>query len=221
MAETFEKPKKFTQEWFSYIWCYYKYHILASLIAVLLIVVTIFEVATTVKPDGTVYYVASNSIHTETEQKILKKLSEEFPDFNGDGKTYIAFTQMNFTPEIIADSELSNAMRSKMMTTLASDDGMLYILDEPLLKDVLSLKPAQNAFMEVADWSGVKDESLLYQSENGIYGVCLSESRFFRELGIDASGLYLVVRKNYKPENKKLIKTHADCVELANLLLEN
>lgn len=221
MAEVFEKPKKFTKPWFSYIWGYYKVHFACVLFALVLVVITIVDVVSKVDYDLNINYIATNEMYLETEETMEKAFSERTEDVNQDGEVHASVTQINFVPDAMQDSEQFMALDGKLTGTLASKDEMLYIFDEMMLKDVLSMEQAEGIFLEVDEWcTEEKDQDLLYEFSGGVFAISLKNSALFKELGIDTSELYLAVRMNYRPDDKELEKKQKSAIKLANAIIK-
>lgn len=219
MAEVFEKPKKFTAEWFSYIWDYYKIPIVSVVAAIALLVITVCEIKNTVHYDVSVNYVASDMFADESTERFTESASAAIEDSNGDGEKHVSFTQLNFTPDAMQNAEQLYALENKLMAFLASEDEMLFVFDKMLLDDVLNMHAAEGIFVPVSQWCdmSVSDE-LLYYHENEPCAVSLTDSTFMKNLGLDASGMYLAVRMNYKQNDEELEKRYANCVALANAI---
>lgn len=221
MAEHFEKPKAFTTAWFSYIWHYYKVHILCVLAAIFLIVITVAEIINTKEYDMHINYIATNMISAKTEERFINAAEEHVSDITGDNEVHLSLTQINFTPEAMQDGNQMMALENKLMTAFASSDEMLYLFDEMMLRDVLSIDATEGVFIPVSSWCETnvqKDE--LYVHENEACAVKLSNSTLFQQLGVDTSDMYVAVRMNYKPEDETLNKILNNCKNLANALLQ-
>lgn len=221
MAEVFEKPKKFTKPWFSYIWGYYKVHFACILFALVLVVITVVDSVTKINYDLNVSYIATNAMYQETEETLETAFSEYAEDINEDGETHVSFLQLNFVPEAMQDAQQFMALENKMMATLASEDEMLYIFDEMMYKDVVSMDETEGIFLEVDDWCTENiSEDVRYEFSGGVYAVSLKNSAVFKKLGIDSSDLYLAVRMNYQPGKEELEKKHAASIKLANAIVK-
>lgn len=221
MAEVFEKPKKFTKPWFSYIWGYYKVHFACILFALILVVITVVDSITKVNYDLNLNYIATNAMYLETEETMEAAFSARSEDINRDGENHVSLSQINFLPEAMQDAQQFVALENKMMATLASEDEMLYIFDEMMLKDVISMDETEGIFLEVDDWCTEKiSDDARYTFGGGVYAVSLKNSAILKELGIDSSELYLAVRMNYQPGNKELEKKHAASIKLANAIIK-
>ena len=221
MAERIDKPKKFSSGWFRYVWDYYKVHILVTIAVVALAAVTVAEVMNTVRYDVNVNYIASNVLSFEVSDNLANKAAEQVEDSNGDGEKHVSVTQLNFTDEAMQNGSQIMALENKLMTVFASEDEMLFLFDETMLKKVLDMSATEGVFIPVSQWADTEiAEDLLYKYGGGIYGVNLKNSTILKELGIDVSGLYVAVKMNYKPEDEKLQKSFENCVVLANSLIK-
>lgn len=221
MAEMFEKPKKFSGEWFRYVWDYYKVHILVAVAVIALIAVTVVEVLNTVHYDVNINYIASNVLSFDVSDKLANKAAEQIEDGNGDGEKHVSVTQLNFTDEAMQNANQIMALENKLMTVFASEDEMMFLFDEAMLKDVLDMSATEGVFVPVSQWAdGDLSEELLYEYGGGVYAVNLKNSAILKEMGIDASDMFVAVRMNYKPEDEKLQKSFKNCVALANSLIK-
>lgn len=221
MAEMFEKPKKFSGEWFRYVWDYYKVHILVAVAVIALIAVTVVEVLNTVHYDVNINYIASNVLSFDVSDNLANKAAEQIEDGNGDGEKHVSVTQLNFTDEAMQNANQIMALENKLMTVFASEDEMMFLFDEAMLKDVLDMSATEGVFVPVSQWAdGDLSEELLYEYGDGIYAVNLKNSAILKEMGIDASDMFVAVRMNYKPEDEKLQKSFENCVALANSLIK-
>lgn len=221
MAEHFEKPKKFTAEWFGYIWHYYKVHFICIAIAIVLIAITVAEFVNAVRADVEVNYIATNVMEAETAEQLSQRMEEFVFDVNEDGKVHVPVAQLNFTRAAMQDGEQVMVLENKLMITFASPEQMLFIFDETMLEDVISMNAAEGIFVPVSQWCQKEvEESMLYSYNGENYAVNLSKSEILTQLGLDASNMYLAVRENYQPEDKTLQIKYEACVELANALVK-
>lgn len=221
MAETIVKPKRFTTEWFRYIWDYYKMHILVFLAVVVLGVITVVDIVNTVKYDLNINYVATNVFPIQSEPQLTETACEQIEDINSDGEQNVSFSQLNFTDEVLQDGNQVMTLENKRMILFASEDEMLYIFDEFMLKNSLDMSAAEGIFVPVQQWVNPKNANVsFYEYKDGMYAASLADSKLLTKLGVDSSDMYVVVRMNYFPENIELEKRYENCVTFANMLLE-
>ncbi len=219
MAEVFERPKKFTPEWFDYVWHYYKVPIISVAIAIFLLIITVVEIKNTIHYDVSVNYVATDMFADESVERFTEQASAAIEDSNNDGEKHASFTQVNFTLDAMQSAEHLTALENKLMALLASGEEMLFIFDKIMLDDVLNMHAAEGIFVPITEWcdAEISDEQLYYH-ENEPCAIALSGSTFMEKLGLDASGMYLAVRMNYKPDDTDLEKRYLNSVVLANAI---
>ena len=220
MAEQFEKPKKFSKEWFPYFWHYYKIHTISALLILVLGVITVVEFANKIIYDMSINYIATNMIAYETTEKIVQNAEKSIDDTSGDGEKHVSFAQLNFTPEAMQDLNQVTALENKLMSLFASTDEMLFIFDEMMLRDVLSMNATEGIFLPVKQWctQNVAEENL-FMFGNEAFAVKLTDGGLLNQMGIDASDMYVAVRMNYEPDNEKLNLMLQNCIKFANVLL--
>ena len=89
MAEKYgEVPPKFTKKWWEYFWDYYKWHVIITVVAVLIASVTIVQCATRQKYDMNVVY-AGHMNYSEEEINKLKEIISERISLNVYGRLFI------------------------------------------------------------------------------------------------------------------------------------
>lgn len=221
MAETIVKPKKFTVEWFRYIWDYYKVHMLVFLAVVVLAVIVIIDTVNTVQNDLNINYIATNVFPLQSGEQLVEMANARIEDVNNDEKQHVSFSQLNFTDEVLQDGNQIMTLENKRMILFASEDEMLYIFDEFMLKNSLDMPAAEGIFVPVQHWVTPENTNAsFYEHKEGTYAASLADSKLLAQLGVESSDMYVVVRMNYFPENVELEKRYENCVAFANMLLE-
>lgn len=213
MAEKFTLPKAFTKEWFGYVWDYYKYHIIAVIIAVVVIIFTVAEITGKIRYDANINYVSTDVIEIETSEKIANDCAEVALDTNGNDRVDISFTQLNFTEENTKDANLYIALNNRLMSTFMVEDEFIYIMDEKMMNEVLSLEATEGVFLFASDWA---DDI----TDGEVYGASLKDSTFLKKYGINTEELYILVRMNYKSDDKSLVVRHENAKKIANFILK-
>lgn len=222
MAEQFDKPKILTKNWFLYVCHYYKVHFICAVVAIALIAVTVVEMMNAVHYDANVNIVSARVITSDTVAKLSDHAKAYAMDINGDGETHVSVSQLAFTSDAMQDGTQMMALENKLMTLFASPDEMLFLFDEMMLRDVLSISATEGIFLPVDAWceSSVPDDQL-YVFENEPCAVKLTNSALLSQAGIDTSDMYVAVRMNYDSEDEQLDKTLKNCILLANALVKS
>ena len=218
MAEKYGTiPKRFTKEWWEYFWDYYKIHTIASIIVILLIVMTIYQVRTSPKYDFNITYTGSQMFFDDEVDQIKSNLEQYIDDIDGNGEKSIFFQQIVFEDDNNQEPQYQAAMLSKLQLEFVTNDTMLFIFDETK-KDNLFNEGLDGAFMNVNDWCDEKvSDELLFCNNNVPYAVRLDNSKFLSGLSVPSESLYIAVRANTKDSNNE---TYELSKKIANLLIK-
>ena len=218
MAEKYGTiPKRFTKEWWEYFWDYYKIHTIASIIVILLIVMTIYQVRTSPKYDFNITYTGSQMFFDDEVDQIKINLEQYIDDIDGNGEKSIFFQQIVFEDDNNQEPQYQAAMLSKLQLEFVTNDTMLFIFDETK-KDNLFNEGLDGAFMNVNDWCDEKvSDELLFCNNNVPYAVRLDNSKFLSGLSVPSESLYIAVRANTKDSNNE---TYELSKKIANLLIK-
>jgi len=214
VAEKIVLPKAFTKAWFSYIWDYYKYHILGVLAAVVVGIYTVVQIVTAVKYDLNINFIAKDIMTVEAGEKVVAACKNVCDDLDSNGEVNISFTQHNFTDEAMQDQELHTTLMNKMMSYFAADDELLYIVDDYMLTRILSLSQTEGIFIPVSEWANTGVE------EKNMYAASLKNSTVLENAMVDTSDMYLLVRMNYNENSEKLELKEENAIKIANFLIK-
>ena len=130
MAEKYgEVPPKFTKKWWEYFWDYYKWHVIITVVAVLIASVTIVQCATRPKYDMNVVY-AGHMNYSEEEINNLKEIiSERISDIDGNGENSVLLSTLVFADNA-GSEEYDYAIQTKLDLTFTDDCSFIYLMDK-------------------------------------------------------------------------------------------
>lgn len=181
-AETYEPappPREYTahekaQNW----WSYYKWLVFVGALAVVVIGITVWQIATQVKPDYYVGYVCPTELPVSTAAALQEQLAAYGEDRNGDGRVAVQLDQYMLTLSGPASGDpLEAAAQASGRTRLTSaldraEGAYIWLLADPEgFQDLTgALAPLDG---EAADWTGTvcrwQDCPLLTALELGDY----------------------------------------------------
>jgi hypothetical protein len=213
MAENFVLPKAFTKEWFSYVWDYYKYHILIGIAVIVLAIFTIVEITTAIKYDANINFVSTSVITQENADKITDACEIAGIDIDENDEVNISFSQLNFTEQNLRDPSLYWTMMNKLMATFATEEEYIYIMDEKMMNDIISMESTEGLFVPVDVWATTND------TENE-YGASLKNSTILQENGIDSSDMFIMIRECYNDNDKELKIKQENAIVIAKFLVK-
>ena len=104
MAEKYgEEPPKFTKKWWEYFWDYYKWHVIITVVAVLIASVTIVQCATRPKYDMNVVYAGHMNYSEEEINKLKEIISERISDIDGNGENSVLLSTLVFSYFVVSE----------------------------------------------------------------------------------------------------------------------
>lgn len=222
MAEVYgERPKRFTREWWSWFWMYYRLPVIITIVVVLGIALFAYQKATQIKYDLDIVYRSQTLYIGENgEKELVDALVPFMEDATGDGEINLFFNQMNLTS--VPEMEYTNVdVRMKHDAEFTNPTYFLYIYDKAEI-DVIELSYAfSEMFMPVSSWAEDLPEGKETRIGNdGVaYGVSLKDSKIMAECGIDSDDMYVFVRTDaIGKDNNEIAKTNA--MILANELIK-
>ena len=198
-----KKEKKEFQNWWENYWYYYKWHTIAGIFVLVVLIITITECAKTVKPDLGVSIVTKGMI-SEDYVDFDGHFDDKLIDINNDGKKHIGATKM-FVP-LEPQNEQDVAMMQKVTLEFAGGDSSLFIFD----KDNMDRYIKQDAFSPLdrfIDISNVPEERLLKNEQGMTVAISLKGCTKLQELGIlndDLYAAFLFVRDGWEKDEKRM-----------------
>lgn len=197
---------------------YYKFHILISIVAVIVIALTVRSFIYRVEPDITIGLIGE--VYTDGYNKLETKIKEKIPEIKE-----IAFDSAMVTDNYT--NEQSYANMSKAMVLLTASDTKLFLMNKyaynkyakdgafMALEDVakeLKIDVSKSDYLklrvvdEYEESTSVEEEPkvLKYRdAEPKLYGIDVTNSEFFKGIDIIGPEKILVIRVN--PEDTDLI----------------
>lgn len=221
MAEVYGvKPKKFTKDWWSYFWMYYKWQTIGITMVVVCIAVTLYQCATKPHYDTNINYVGSTCYTNETLSQLVDKLRPLVEDVDGDGEQSIFFQQLNIT-NAAGQEEIDYAMQTKHDIELSGEQSFLYLYDKEEAEIMMKREYAHETYMQVEDWAeGDISEDRMLKTDNGTFCAVSAEgSEILKDLQMDDSNLYIAVRRNYS-DSEVSAAAQRSAIAMANAILK-
>ncbi len=212
-------PPKFTKEWWSYFWEYYKIHTISAIAALLLVGMTVYQCETQTKYDLSISYIGTTPISEESEEKLKEQIAPSIDEITGNKNIDIFLMtygiDMGSTDNTSA--EYAYALNVKFMAELQSGTTDIYIMSK---SNAEKNSGYTDCFIDITTLSGSDD---VVRDETGkAVAVSLKDSRILKNSGIDSSDMYLMVRDLFEKnkDSKEYILNHENSLKAATLLLE-
>ncbi|MGN0164483.1 MAG: hypothetical protein ACI4EA_13050 [Candidatus Ornithomonoglobus sp.] len=218
-------PKKFTKEWWPYYWMYYKWHTIGVVFALVLIIVTLVQCATSEKYDVIVNYIGETYFEPETAEDLEAALGSLIEDVDGNGENNVFFQQLTLN-NTAGSEELDYTLQMKHDVGLTDDTSYLYMYDKDEAELMLGRESADDVYLPVGEWCDTIDieaaegsDTVLYSESGTPLAVLAQGSGFLESVGMDTTGLYITVRRNYSDEEIN-IAAYRSAVAMANAILK-
>lgn len=221
MAEVYGvKPKKFTKEWWSYFWMYYKWHTIVIAVIAILVATTISQCVTSEKYDLTITYLGDKYFSDEEEEAFVNGLEPFIEDSDGNGENNIYFSELTID-ERSGNEQMNMTMSMKHDLQITDEDTYIYIYNKEQLDKQLNRGYTSDTYLSVDQWlaSSVSDEYLVCAEDGKAYAVSLDGSLFMKKIGIDSSDMYLMIKNSNDSEDKNE-KIQNGAINAANELVK-
>ena len=209
------KDKKF---WENY-WYYYKIHTFAGIFALVLIITTLYQCATTVNPDFTALYIGSPPVMTDKIEAVQTALANAVGDLNKDGKKTAVLSNISASLNAKSDMDMAGIQKADI-EIMAGDAHLIFTNDEFLKRYV-----AMDAFADITEQAkkaGI-DEALLIKDKDGkgYVAVDISSLPFAQKMGMTNAKVYMSLRvvQQDKKNDKAYMEQHNKSAELFDKIL--
>lgn len=194
--------KKF---WENY-WYYYKYHTLAGIFALIIIITSVKGCIDNVNPDFSLAYIGSGIISQESVVNAENSMVNAVGDLNGDKKLKVQFNNLRIDK---TDPQFAIAMVQKADVELMAGDSVLILTDEEYFKrysQMGAFAPLDKNLLDTLKIAPEKQKSL----QNGeIAGIDITDTAFAKKLkAVKSSNLILSVKvMSLDKKNDKKVQT--------------
>lgn len=203
------KPKPFTREWCEYFWDYYKWHTIATIILLIVIITSINDCAHRINYDLQIDYISEHQIFDDTAGALADLVSENIDDITENGKkqAYANIIDMKETP----DPQYTQAMYTKYSAEMISTESFVFLVSKKYADELSEM--------------GVFELSETWTSSASYNGYCISlkDCAELEKIGIDTSDLYIgiiKIRDNIKESKlEKAILNQENGIKFAKFLI--
>lgn len=210
MAEKYgEVPPKFTKQWWEYFWDYYKWYVIATVIVLVLTLVTIEQCTSSPNYDMKVTYTGYTTRSESDKEKMRQLMTEYVSDIDENGEVSVGINSLVYSTDA-ANSDYNYAVNMKFETTFVDHFSYMYLLDERGVKEQLSKEDYDGLFECFDEYIG--DDEVIRGIDGKAYAVSLKNSRILNENAMNCDDLYVMVRQNYKDDEKN-IQSHSEALE--------
>lgn len=219
MAEKYgEVPPKFTKKWWEYFWDYYKWHVIITVVAVLIASVTIVQCATRPKYDMNVVYAGHMNYSEEEINKLKEIISERISDIDGNGESSVLLSTLVFADNA-GSEEYDYAIQTKLDLTFTDDCSFIYLMDKANVDAQLQKEVVDQIYDCTDTFIDSSSDKVVKAADGKGYAVNLKDSKLLKDNGIYCDDLYILIRRNYKDDEKNT-QAHDDSIAVAEALVK-
>lgn len=212
-------PPKFTKKWWEYFWDYYKIHVLVTAFVVLCVGITAVQCATREKFDLNMIYFGSTYHGEDNSNAVANGLEQFIEDVDGNGEKNIFLQELMISNQP-GQEQYDYAIQTKFDLSFQDNYTFLYLIDEDNAKNMLGRGYSDGVFIPVEEWAKDTQSETLSDDKGVDYGVSLKDSKYLNENGYSNEKLYLLVKGNFK-EDEKNISAYESSLRLAQELIKN
>lgn len=219
MSEKYgEVPPKFTKKWWEYFWDYYKWHVIITAAAVLIASVTIVQCATRPKYDMNVVYAGHMNYSEEEINKLKNIISERISDIDKNGEKSVLLSTLVFA-DSAGSEEYDYAIQTKLDLTFTDDCSFIYLMDKANVDAQMQKEVIGQIYDSTDSFIDSSSDNVIKANDDKGYAVNLKDSQLLKENGIYCDDLYILIRHNYKNDEKNT-QAHEDSLNVAEALIK-
>lgn len=124
--------KRFSKEWWKNFIFYYKWHVIIGVVAIALIVSTIYGAVTKVTPDLYILFSGDYVLSEDDSATLKARMEEAISDVNGDGKIRAQLVEIPLKLDSEKVDETTAASNLQMQMQFATGEQHILVLDREL-----------------------------------------------------------------------------------------
>lgn len=148
-------------------WDYYKWTVVACIIAAIVIAVSVRQCATATKYDFGILAFAKTSVSAETLEAVADYVSQNCEDVTGDGVVNISIQNCTFDPKT-EKGDYQSAIMQKVQLALSSDYELLLVLTDDFGYDYIMGEDGLNEGMFVEEPCALSEKLLEELAKEGV-----------------------------------------------------
>ena len=146
---TSQQPQTFGKKLENF-WFYHKWHLLAGLLIVCMLVVAVRSCMKKESIDMYVLYMVNGAYSTRATEDLALKLEQYIDDIDGDGEKRVQVISITFSDVLARTDQTQDATLAKMVGQISSGPALFYIFDD---ENYQALKEAQVEILSQLDAS--------------------------------------------------------------------
>ena len=156
-------------------------------------------------PQRLVIHKSSN--YSEEEINKLKEIiSERISDIDGNGENSVLLSTLVFADNA-GSEEYDYAIQTKLDLTFTDDCSFIYLMDKANVDAQMQKEVVDQIYDCTDSFIDSSSDKVVKAADGKGYAVNLKDSRLLKDNGIYCDDLYILIRRNYKDDEKKYSST--------------
>ena len=215
------KPKRFTHDWWEYVWMYYKLHIGVVALVLFFALTTLYQYMTRTEYDLTVSYMDKIPFSEELQGELSELIMPAIDELTGNEQKDIFYMQYIYNPSDNGKTEVmpmeNYAMQIKFVAELQAGESDIYLMHR---EDIEAIADYAECFVDVSEYvSGeYTDEDVMKDVTGRAYAYSLKKCPAFSSA--EYEDMYILVRvlSDMNSEKGNYAVNHENSIKAAKVL---
>ena len=157
--------------------------------------------------------------YSEEEINKLKEIiSERISDIDGNGENSVLLSTLVFADNA-GSEEYDYAIQTKLDLTFTDDCSFIYLMDKANVDAQMQKEVVDQIYDCTDSFIDSSSDKVVKAADGKGYAVNLKDSRLLKDNGIYCDDLYILIRRNYKDDEKNT-QAHDDSIAVAEALVK-
>lgn len=191
------------KKWENY-WYYYKWHTLAGIFVLIVLIVSIKSCIARIDPDISIILRTDFYVTEDTQAKLKSAFTQYCKDYNGDKRVEVYISSFYFpTDKSKVDPQMQMANQQKLIAQIASGEAIVIAGDKAYIDDM----DKQKVFNKLPN----TDSTLIK----------LNDTEFIKSNGIKLEGDVYIGIRDFSKKTGKELQRYKNNLEFINNMLNN
>ena len=150
--------------------------------------------------------------------KLKEIISERISDIDGNGENSVLLSTLVFADNA-GSEEYDYAIQTKLDLTFTDDCSFIYLMDKANVDAQMQKEVVDQIYDCTDSFIDSSSDKVVKAADGKGYAVNLKDSRLLKDNGIYCDDLYILIRRNYKDDEKNT-QAHDDSIAVAEALVK-
>ena len=165
-----------------------------------------------------VVYAGHMNYSEEEINKLKEIISERISDIDGNGENSVLLSTLVFADNA-GSEEYDYAIQTKLDLTFTDDCSFIYLMDKANVDAQMQKEVVDQIYDCTDSFIDSSSDKVVKAADGKGYAVNLKDRRLLKDNGIYCGDLYILIRRNYKDDEKNT-QAHDDSIAVAEALVK-